>query len=112
MGEAWSPIRKTGTEAGRAAGARECRAQVKRDLDEQAYRFCVLDEFAYPVKWGWADTDDAAATLAARPGTQHAVITRRNAGPRLVGAAGLVVSATKVKHLMDAGQKCQAGIEW
>ncbi|HEY1820633.1 MAG TPA: cob(I)yrinic acid a,c-diamide adenosyltransferase [Trebonia sp.] len=112
MGEGWSWIRKTGTEADHAADAREGWAQVKRDLDAQAYRFYVLDEFTYPMKWGWVDADDVVATLTARPGTQHVVITGRDADPRLTEAADLVVSMTKVKHPMDVGQKGQGGIEW
>jgi cob(I)alamin adenosyltransferase len=52
------------------------------------------------------------ATLAQRPGQQHVVITGRNAGPRLIEAADLVVEMTKVKHPMDVGQKGQGGIEW
>jgi cob(I)alamin adenosyltransferase len=51
-------------------------------------------------------------TLTDRPGHQHVVITGRDADPRLIAAADLVVQMTKVKHPMDAGQKGQKGIEW
>jgi cob(I)alamin adenosyltransferase len=64
------------------------------------------------MTWGWVDVDDVVATLARRPGQQHVVITGRNAGPRLIEAADLVVEMTKVKHPMDVGQKGQGGIEW
>ena len=64
------------------------------------------------MKWGWVDTADVVAALAARPGHQHVVITGRDADPRLVEAADLVVQMTKIKHPMDAGQKGQKGIEW
>ena len=76
------------------------------------YDFYVLDEFTYPMKWGWVSVDDVVATLRDRPGTQHVVITGRDADPRLVEAADLVMQTTKVKHPMDAGQKGQRGIEW
>jgi cob(I)alamin adenosyltransferase len=112
MGEGWSWIRKAGAEADHAADAREGWEQVRRDLAAEAYRFYVLDEFTYPMKWGWVDVDDVVATLAGRPGTQHVVITGRDAHPRLIESADLVVSMTKVKHPMDAGQKGQGGIEW
>jgi cob(I)alamin adenosyltransferase len=112
MGEGWSWIRKAGAEPDHAADAREGWEQVKRDLDAQAYRFYVLDELTYPMKWGWVDTDDVVAALTRRPGTQHVVVTGRNADPRLTEAADLVVSMSKVKHPMDAGQKGQGGIEW
>ncbi|MEV4461442.1 cob(I)yrinic acid a,c-diamide adenosyltransferase [Microbispora sp. NPDC004025] len=112
MGEGWSWIRRPGTEADHAADAREGWAQIKRDLAAETYGLYVLDEFTYPLKWGWVDVDDVVETLRARPGRQHVVITGRDADPRLVEAADLVVEMTKVKHPMDAGQKGQRGIEW
>ncbi len=72
----------------------------------------MLDEFTYPLKWGWVDVDDVIATLTARPGTQHVVITGRDAPQPLLDAADLVTEMTKVKHPMDAGRKGQRGIEW
>ncbi|WP_182908531.1 cob(I)yrinic acid a,c-diamide adenosyltransferase [Microbispora sp. H13382] len=112
MGEGWSWIRRPGTEADHAADAREGWAQIRRDLAAETYGLYVLDEFTYPLKWGWVDVDDVVETLRARPGRQHVVITGRDADPRLVEAADLVVEMTKVKHPMDAGQKGQRGIEW
>jgi cob(I)alamin adenosyltransferase len=50
--------------------------------------------------------------LRDRPGSQHVVITGRNAPPALVEAADLVTDMSKVKHPMDVGQKGQRGIEW
>jgi len=72
----------------------------------------VLDEFTYPLKWGWVDVDDVIATLASRPGTQHVVITGRDAPQPLLDAADLVTEMTKVRHPMDIGRKGQKGIEW
>ena len=112
MGSGWSWSRKAGTEEDHAADAAEGWAQIKRDLAAEAHRFYVLDEFTYPMTWGWVDVDDVVATLRDRPGTQHVVITGRNAHPSLVDAADLVVEMTKVKHPMDSGQKGQRGIEW
>ncbi|MEV1206613.1 cob(I)yrinic acid a,c-diamide adenosyltransferase [Microbispora rosea] len=112
MGEGWSWIQRPGTEADHAADAREGWAQIRRDLAAETYGLYVLDEFTYPMKWGWVDVDDVVETLRARPGRQHVVITGRDADPRLVETADLVVEMTKVKHPMDAGQKGQRGIEW
>ena len=95
-----------------AANALEGWEQVKRDLAAQTYRFYVLDEFTYPMKWGWVDVDEVVQVLRDRPEGQHVVITGRDAHPALVEAADLVVEMTKVKHPMDAGQKGQRGIEW
>ncbi len=112
MGEGWSWTRKQGTDDDHAANAREGWEQVKRDLAAESYQFYVLDEFTYPMTWGWVDVEDVVETLRCRPGTQHVVITGRDAHPMLVEAADLVLEATKVKHPMDAGQKGQRGIEW
>jgi cob(I)alamin adenosyltransferase len=112
MGEGWSWIQRPGTEEDHAADAREGWAQIKRDLAAETYTLYVLDEFTYPMKWGWVDVEDVIQTLAARPGHQHVVITGRDADPRLVGVADLVTEMGKVKHPMDAGQKGQKGIEW
>ena len=112
MGEGWSWIQRAGTERDHAAEAAEGWAQIKRDLAAETYRFLVLDEFTYPMKWGWVDVAEVVATLAARPGTQHVVITGRDAAPELLEAADLVTEMTKVKHPMDAGRKGQQGIEW
>jgi len=112
MGSGWSWIQRAGTEPDHAADAREGWAQITRDLAAQSYGCYVLDEFTYPIKWGWLDVDEVVSTLTARPGQQHVIITGRDAHPALVEAADLVVEMTKVKHPMDAGQKGQRGIEW
>jgi cob(I)alamin adenosyltransferase len=112
MGEGWSWIQRAGTERDHAAEAAEGWAQIKRDLAAETYKFYVLDEFTYPMKWGWVDVADVVATLKDRPGTQHVVITGRDAAPELLEAADLVTEMTKVKHPMDAGRKGQPGIEW
>jgi cob(I)alamin adenosyltransferase len=112
MGEGWSWLARPGTERDHAAEAAEGWAQVKRDLAAERYRFYVLDEFTYPMKWGWVDVADVVKTLADRPGTQHVVVTGRDAAPELVDLADLVTEMSKVKHPMDAGRKGQQGIEW
>jgi cob(I)alamin adenosyltransferase len=111
MGEGWSWLARPGDERDHAAEAAEGWAQVKRDLAAQAYGFYVLDEFTYPMKWGWVDVADVVKTLVDRPGG-HVVVTGRDAAPQLVEAADLVTEMTKVKHPMDAGRKGQQGIEW
>ncbi|MYW04869.1 cob(I)yrinic acid a,c-diamide adenosyltransferase [Streptomyces sp. SID3343] len=112
MGEGWSWIQREGTQEDHAEAARQGWEQIKRDLAAQTYGVYVLDEFTYPMKWGWVDVDEVVAVLRDRPGTQHVVITGRDADPRLIEAADLVTEMTKVKHPMDAGQKGQRGIEW
>jgi cob(I)alamin adenosyltransferase len=112
MGEGWSWTRKQGTESDHAEAAREGWREIARRLAAQSHGMYVLDEFTYPLHWGWVDVEEVVATLAARQGSQHVVITGRNAPPALVAAADLVLETTKVKHPMDDGQKGQRGIEW
>jgi cob(I)alamin adenosyltransferase len=114
MGEGWSWLQKDlhSDPAMQAENARVGWERIKQDLAAEAYRLYVLDEFTYPMAWGWVDTAEVVEVLRARPGNQHVIITGRNAAPELLDAADLVTEMTKVKHPMDAGQKGQRGIEW
>jgi cob(I)alamin adenosyltransferase len=112
MGSGWSWTRKQGDAEDHETAAREGWQEIKRRLAAETHDLLILDEFTYPMTWGWVDVDDVVATLAHRPGHQHVLITGRNADPRLVEAADLVTEMTKVKHPMDVGQKGQRGIEW
>lgn len=110
MGEGWSWIQRD--QGGHAEQAAEGWAQIARDLAAETYRFYVLDEFTYPIKWGWVDVAEVISVLDTRPGQQHVVITGRDAHPDLLAHADLVTEMTKVRHPMDRGQKGQKGIEW
>src|ERR1700760_3844343 len=112
MGAGWSWSRKAGSETDHAATAAEGWAEISRRLATQRHDFYVLDEFTYPLKWGWVDVDQVVDVLLARPGHQHVVITGRDAPARLVEAADLVTEMSKVKPPMDAGRRGQKGIEW
>ena len=111
MGAGWSWIQRGPTDD-HAEAARQGWERIKHDLERETFGMLVLDEFTYPIDWGWIDVEEVVAALAARPGAQHVVITGRRAHPRLVEAADLVVEMTKIKHPMDDGQKGQRGIEW
>ncbi len=112
MGSGWSWSRKAGSDADHAQEAAAGWAEIKRRLAAETHDLYVLDEFTYPINWGWVDIGDIVDTLAARPGHQHVIITGRKADPRLIEVADLVTEMTNVKHPMDAGQKGQRGIEW
>jgi len=112
MGSGWSWSRKSGTEDDHAAAAAEGWGEIKRRLAAEAHDLYVLDEFTYPVKWGWIDVDDVVEALTNRPGRQHVVMTGRDADPKLIEIASLVTEMTKIKHPFDDGQKGQRGIEW
>lgn len=112
MGSGWSWTRKPGTEEDHAVAAAEGWAEIKKRLAAETHELYVLDEFTYPINWGWVEIDDVVQTLANRPGRQHVIITGRRADPKLIEIADLVTEMGKVKHPMDAGQKGQRGIEW
>ncbi|MEV7216825.1 cob(I)yrinic acid a,c-diamide adenosyltransferase [Kitasatospora cineracea] len=110
MGSGWSWVQRDIESSEEAA--REGWEQVKRDLAAETYRFYVLDEFTYPLHWGWIDVAEVVEVLRERPGSQHVVVTGRYAPSELTELADLVTEMTKVKHPMDAGRKGQRGIEW
>lgn len=112
MGSGWSWSRKAGTEEDHAADAREGWAEITRRLGQERHQMYILDEFTYPMKWGWIDPAEVAATLRERPGYQHVVITGRDCAPEVLEVADTVTEMTKIKHPFDTGQKGQKGIEW
>ena len=113
MGQGWSWLRANADITDdHAAAARAGWGEIARRLADEQHDFYVLDEFTYPLDWGWVDTDEVVRTLVDRPGRQHVVITGRRAPTALVDAADLVTDMHKVAHPMDAGRKGQKGIEW
>ena len=73
----------------------------------------VLDEFTYPLHYGWVPVDEVLDTLWKRPPMLHVVITGRNAPQEMVDFADLVTEMRLVKHpYRDQGIKAQPGIEF
>lgn len=111
LGPGWTWLRATaGTD--QESMARAGWEYVRRQMAEQTHRLYILDEFNHVLSKGWLDVDEVVATLLARPGCQHVVVTGRHAPQQLIDAADLVTSMTKVKHPFDKGERGQAGIEW
>lgn len=104
--------RKPAASADQARAARQAWADVKDRFAREAHRLYVLDEFTYPLAYGWLDADEVLGTLADRPGSQHVIVTGRNAPAALLGIATTVTEMVKVKHPFDSGQRGQGGIEW
>ena len=99
---------EAGSDGDHAATAAEGWAEIAARLAEQRHDFYVLDEFTYPLTWGWVDAGEVVEVLAGRPGRQHVVITGRDAPQSLIDIADLATEMTKVKHFMDAGRKASA----
>jgi cob(I)alamin adenosyltransferase len=86
-------------------------AQAKITSGE--YDLVVLDEFTYPLHYGWLDPEEVVQWLQAhRPANLHLVITGRNAPSELVEYADLVTEMNLIKHPFDQGIPAQAGIEY
>ena len=107
---------RTGSEtvdaASAADAAREAWSEVREALAQERFDLFILDEFTYPLDYGWIELADVVGTLEGRPGTQHVIVTGRRAPAELLEIATTVTAMDKVKHPFDAGQRGQAGIEW
>ena len=76
------------------------------------YDVMVLDEFTYPMHYGWIETAEVIEVLKARPEMLHVIITGRNAPEELMEYADLVTEMNVVKHPYQQGIKAQPGIEF
>ena len=112
LGSGRSSTRKPDVGPDVAELACEAWAEVAARLAGEGHDLYVLDEFTYPLTYGWLDIAEVVAALRDRPGVQHVVVTGRGAPPELLEIATTVTEMTKVKHPFDMGQKGQAGIEW
>jgi cob(I)alamin adenosyltransferase len=77
------------------------------------YDLILLDEFTYPLKYGWLDLAEVLAWLQAnRPPALHLIITGRYAPAGLVECADLVTEMNAIKHPYQQGIHGQPGIEF
>jgi cob(I)alamin adenosyltransferase len=74
----------------------------------------VLDEFTYPLHFGWLDVKEVIAWLKAnKPAMLHLVITGRDAPQELIDFADLVTEMILIKHpFEDQNLQAQAGIDF
>jgi len=72
----------------------------------------ILDEFTYPMTYGWVPVEEAVRTLRERPPMTHVIITGRNAPQALINFADLVTEMREVKHPYKRGIKAQPGLEF
>lgn len=78
------------------------------------YDILILDEFTYPLHFGWLDVGEVIAWLREhKPPTLHVVITGRYAPQELIDFADLVTEMRAIKHPFEGqGIRAQAGIEY
>ena len=92
--------------------AHQCWDLCKEKINSGRYDLVILDEFTYPLSYGWIDTQEVIETLRNRPQGLHVIITGRDAPPELVDFADLVTEMREVKHPYRQGVKAQPGIEF
>jgi len=93
--------------------ARAAWALAQEKIASGRYDLVLLDEFTYPLRYGWLDVAQVIEWLDAnRPPSLHLLITGRDAPDLLVAYADLVTEMHKVKHPFDTGIMGQRGIEF
>ena len=84
---------------------------VKKMLQDPSQQLVVLDEFTYPLKFGWLDITTVLNDINNRPPMQHVIITGRGAPELLCEAADTVTVMNDNKHAFQAGITAQKGID-
>jgi cob(I)alamin adenosyltransferase len=84
---------------------------AQKMLNNPEINLVILDELTYTMKYGYLDTVQILADIAARPPMQHVVITGRGAPQDLIDVADTVSEIADVKHAWRAGIKAQPGID-
>ncbi len=92
--------------------ARACWQEAAKAILEGDAEIILLDEFTYPMHFGWIPVEEVLDVLRRRPANRHVIITGRNAPPELIEAADLVTEMTKIKHPYDNNIGAQPGIEF
>ncbi len=78
------------------------------------YDLLILDEFTYPLHYGWLDINAVLSWLEAnKPPMMHLIVTGRYAPQNLIDFADLVTEMREIKHpFNDQGIRAQPGIEY
>lgn len=92
--------------------ARDLWEQCKAKIASGEYDIVALDEFTYPLAYGWLPVDEVVSFLRDRPARTHVIITGRDAPQELIDFADLVTEMREVKHPFQKGVKAQPGIEF
>lgn len=96
------------------ARAKAAWEQAKTRIASGDYDMVVLDEFTYPLHYGWLDVHAVIEWLRAhKPPMLHLVITGRYAPDELIDFADLVTEMREIKHpFNEQGIRAQPGVEF
>ena len=96
-----------------AARAVEAWERVKEKISSDRFDMIVLDEFTYPMHYGWLETAEVVAWLTAnKPPMLHLAITGRYAPEALCQFADMVSTIKPGKHHIKQGISAQIGVEY
>lgn len=95
------------------AKARHAWSTAQEKICSGEYDLILLDEFTYPLQFGWLETQEVLAWLGKnKPVNLHLIITGRDAPAELVEAADLATEMRSVRHPFENGINAQPGIEF
>jgi cob(I)alamin adenosyltransferase len=87
--------------------------KAKEAILSDEYEIIILDEFTYPMHYGWIDVADVIEVLKQKPEMLHVIITGRYAPDELIEFADLVTEMKEIKHpYREQGIKAQPGLEF
>jgi cob(I)alamin adenosyltransferase len=87
-------------------------ALARQKVASGSYGMLVLDEFTYPLEYGWIPLQEVLEVLKTRPPSMHIVITGRRPPEALVELADCVTEMSALKHHLEKGIRAQPGIEY
>jgi len=85
---------------------------AQEKISSGLYDVVILDEFTYPLSYGWLPLADVIDFLVNRPEGVSIIVTGRDAPQPLIDAADLVTEMREVKHPFEAGVKALPGIDF
>ncbi len=85
---------------------------TREKINSGNYDMLILDEFTYPLKYGWIQVNEALKVLENRPRELHVIITGRDAPQELIDFADTVMEVRQIKHHLQKGIGAQPGIEY
>ena len=91
---------------------RRCWEFGKEKMMSGEYELMVFDEINYVIHYGMLPAEEVAEALAKRPEGVHAILTGRNAHPKLVELADLVTEMKEIKHPFAKGILAARGIDY
>ena len=95
------------------AKARHAWALAQEKISSNEYDLILLDEFTYPLQFGWLVTSEVLEWLKEnKPSRLHLIITGRDAPAELIEQADLVTEMKLIRHPFDQGINAQPGIEF